>query len=229
MSSAIITSVAVTGIIGLMIITIGETLHRLGLLKGEFARKFIHILIAVFASTWAHYLSWQMIVAICLLLIIVVIIVAQYSFLRSIKAVHRVTLGEVWYPAGIALVAILFRDPVVYSLAILHMGLADGFAAVVGVGLGRRAIRFKLNDATKSVAGTLTFFLISFILYSVYWTGHAEGSYFFYNTMPAVVLSATSAFLVAIVELVAPNGSDNLLVPFSAGLLAFLPTATFFL
>lgn len=222
-------SIAVTGIIGLMILVSGETLHRLGILKGEFARKFIHILIAVFAATWAHYLSWQIIVAICLVLMITVAVVTHYSLLRSIKAVRRITFGEIWYPAGIAVAAILFRDPVVYSIAILHMGLADGLAAVVGVGLGKKAKKFKINGATKSVAGTLTFMAVSFMLYAIYWTGYAEGTYFFYNTLPAVIISLSAAFLVAMVELVSPKGSDNLFVPLTAGLLAILPTMQLYL
>ena len=79
----------------------------------------------------------------------------------------------------------------------------------------------------KSIAGSLTFLLISFGLNLFYWFGLNGESLIAGMISPAlpVLLSASSALILTFVEIVAPKGSDNVIVPVLAATLLWLPVA----
>ena len=206
------------------ILLVGEVLWRLNIVRGEYARKFVHILTATFAAFWAFYMPPSAIAFVALCMIAVVIKVSRYSLFNSIRAIKRATYGEIWYPLGIGVTALIFVDPYVYAIAILHLGLADGMAAVVGVGLGKKAKIYKVGKSKKSVAGTATFIAISFAIYLLFWLKFDPSGVFASSPGIAVLLSASSAIVVSAVEAIAPKGSDNIAVPVVAGLFAVLPT-----
>ncbi len=210
-----------------VILLSGEYFSRKRILKGEFARKYVHILTATFVAFWPLFLSHYQIAILSLLFAAMVVTVQKFKVLRSFKAVRRTTYGEIWYALGIGLVALLFQDDAIFSIAILQMALADGFAAVVGVGLGKKAIRYRYKNINKSIAGSMTFLLISFILNLFYWfalNSDALGASTISPALP-VLLSASSAIILTFVEIVAPKGSDNVIVPVLAATLLWLPVA----
>jgi dolichol kinase len=212
-----------TGIGGVVLLLLCELLIRKKRVRGENARKLVHITIAIYAATWAFYLTPQIIALISIILIIAVALVQRFTWLHSLKSVRRITYGEMWYPIGIGISALLFTNPYIYAIAVLHMGLADGLAAVVGVGMGKEAKRFKIGNNTKSVAGTLVFITTSFIIYLAYWLLFSESTFFESSVLYASVISLSSAIIIATIEVVSPKGSDNILVPVCAGLFALLP------
>ncbi len=212
-----------TGLGGIALLLLCELVIYLLKLRGENARKLVHIVIAIYAASWAFYLDGTVIALISVILVGVVIVVQKYPILHSFKTVKRMTYGEIWYPLGIGLSAILFTNPYIYAIAVLHMGLADGLAAVVGVGMGKEAKRFKVRKQTKSIAGTLVFITTSFVLYMAYWLAISSVTTFSQSVINAITISLSSAIIVAFVELISPKGSDNILVPIAAGMLAILP------
>lgn len=212
-----------TGLGGVILLLACESIIHLLRLKGENARKLVHIVIAIYAATWALYLDSTVIALISVILVSVVVIVQKYPILQSLKTINRVTYGEIWYPLGIGLSAILFANPYIYAIAVLHMGLADGLAAVVGVGMGKEAKKFKVFKQTKSLAGTLVFITTSFVIYMAYWLVLSSVTIFSQSVINAIAISLSSAVIVAFIELFSPKGSDNILVPLAAGLLAILP------
>jgi dolichol kinase len=153
-----------------------------------------------------------------------VILVKSYKIFPSIHAIERTTYGEIWFPLGIGVAALVFENPFLYAIAVLHMGVADGMAAVIGVSLGKYAGIFKVFGHKKSIAGTLTFWFISFSLYMMYWFEYTTVPIFADKPLQAVLASFSAALVVSGVELVSPKGSDNILVPIAAGVLAILPT-----
>jgi phytol kinase len=211
---------------GLILIS-GEYLSRKRILKGEFARKFVHILTATFVAFWPLFLSHYQIAILSLVFVAMVVIVKKFKILRSFKSVRRTTYGEIWYALGIGLVALLFQDNAIFTVAILTMALADGFAAVVGVGLGKNAIQYRYKNIHKSIAGSMTFLTISFALNLFYWfglNGIALNESMVSPALP-ILLSASSAIILTFTEIVAPKGSDNVIVPVLAATLLWLPTA----
>jgi dolichol kinase len=207
------------------ILLLSEYLCQKRILKGEFARKFVHIITATFAAFWPLFLSYPQIIVLSVIFAITVVIVKKFKILRSLRSVRRATYGEIWYAVGIGISAILFQDNAIYTIAVLHMALADGFAAVVGVGLGKKAIKYRYKNVTKSIAGTATFFVISFALNLLYWfVLRLDTSSLTISPALPVLLSASAAIILSFVEIISPKGSDNVLVPVAAGLLLWIPT-----
>ncbi|MBP7835093.1 hypothetical protein KA025_03340 [Candidatus Saccharibacteria bacterium] len=215
--------IAITGIAFFLLL--GEYLWQKKVLKGEYARKFVHITSATFVATWPIFLSQIEIAIISFLFIIALVITKKTKLFRSLRSIRRATYGEIWYALGIGASAILFSDGAVFAVAVLTMALADGFAAVVGVSMKKNAGKFKINGHQKSFAGTLTFILISFFINFIYWFMYASG-----NLPPSLdnivfisMLSFGSASILGLAELLSPKGSDNIIVPVMAGLLVTLP------
>lgn len=214
-------AIAVFGV-GIILI-VGELLWRIRITKGEYARKFVHILTASFASTWVFFMTNRQVIALSLLIILIVIIVKQLDLFKSINAIKRTTYGELWFPIGIGISALIFSNPYIYAIAILHMGVADGFAAIMGVSLKEKAVKFKIFGYYKSIAGSLTFFVISLWIYMAYWLGFSAQTYLALNDVQIVLFSASSAIIVTITEMLSPKGSDNIFVPIISGLMVILP------
>lgn len=208
-----------------VILLSGEYLWQKELLKGEFARKYVHIGCATFAAFWPLFLSRNQIVFLSLTFVVVLIAVKQLNLFGSLRGIKRTTYGELWYAMGIGVCAVLFADNAVYAIAVLHMALADGFAAVVGVGMGEKAKKFKYKNSTKSIEGTMTFVAISFILNATYWIVFAGHQFDVNHPILAPAYSLLSACILGLLEIIAPKGSDNVIVPVSAGLLLWLPYA----
>lgn len=170
----------------------------------EFSRKFIHIVVGSLAATWPFYLSWGWIVALGAAFIFVVTVSKYLHIFQAIHAVERPTLGEVFFALAVMLVAFITHQPWIYAVALLHMSLADGFAAIIGVTLGN-STRYKVLGHAKSLAGSGTFLLISLILLLAY--GAVTGQHLPLAVVVGLALVATG------LENIGVGGLDNLLVP----------------
>ena len=120
--------------------------------------------------------------------------------------IGRTTWGELYFGISVGLVSVMSSNKWVYMVAILQMSLADGLAAVIGstVLIGRR---YKIFGHNKSVIGSLTFYIVSFILTVVYLV-LSKG-----QPQPAIVLIVLPLVSTAL-ENVSIGGLDNLTVPF---------------
>ena len=207
-----------------LILLLGELLWKKRKLKGEYARKFVHILTATFAAFWPLIMNRYQIVIISLLFIFVVIGVKKLKLFKSLRSIRRATYGEIWYAVGIGLTAVLFQSNAVYAIAILHMALADGFAAIVGVGLSTRNNRFKYNGSRKSIEGSLTFVAVSFLLNATYWAWFAQHPVAGGSAILIALYSLTTAVALSGLEIASPKGSDNVIIPVAAGIFLMIPT-----
>lgn len=205
---------------------LGELLWRKHILRGEYARKFVHISSASFVAFWPIFLTRYEIILMSLAFIAVLVISKKFHLFMSIRSIKRATYGEIWYALGIAFSALLFSQPEVFSLAILTMALADGLAAITGISLAKKAGQFMINGHRKSFAGTLMFVAVSFALNFAYY------KFFGYQDLPEILnnsyfiasLAFANASILALAELISPRGSDNVIVPLLAGLLVIWPT-----
>jgi len=204
------------------ILLLGEYLWQKRTLKGEYARKFVHILAATYAASWPFFISRISITLLSVIFILSLVIIKKTGLFKSMHSIKRATYGEIWYAVGIGVLVLVFRDNLVYAVAVLHMALADGFAAIVGVSLNKNAKKFVFNGYTKSIAGSFTFLLISFLLNIFYWTVVAHPTLVTLNLSPALY-SLISAMALSLAEIVSPKGSDNIIVPALAGFLLWLP------
>jgi phytol kinase len=182
----------------------GEVLQHRYDYHPEITRKFVHISVATFAAFWPFFMSWSNIELLSLMLFVGVLASKRLSFFRSIHDVKRLTWGEIFYPVSIGMAALLSGNEWIFTAAMLHLGLADGLAAVVGTLFGRKH-QYKVLGATKSRAGTITFWVCSFLIVLV--CGVLNGPHNGFITLLWLPLLAT-AF-----ENIGVAGSDNLLVP----------------
>lgn len=187
-----------------LLIYFGEMLQHRFNYHPEITRKFIHISTATYAAFWPIFMTPREIGIMSLLLFAGVLISKRLAFFRSIYDVKRITWGEIFFPVSIGFSILLTNNSLIFSAAMLHLGLADGLAAVVGTLFGRHH-RYKVFGHTKSRAGTLTFFICSFLI--ILFCGVMYGPHDSWTTLIWLPALAT------VFENVGIGGSDNLLVP----------------
>jgi phytol kinase len=193
----------------------------------EWVRKLLHVGMGLLALSfpWLFAETWPALALAALSIAVLVLL----RFLESrakglggvIAAVGRDSLGEVYFPAAVALVFVLSRlgnhdrperAALLYVIPILLLTLADAGAALIGVFYGR--LRFATVDGQKSAEGSLAFFIVAFFCVHVPLllrteTGRAE----------TLLIALLLALLATMFEAVAWWGLDNLVLPLASLLL----------
>lgn len=183
-----------------------ESLWRSNKLRGESARKFIHILVGSYVAFWPFYISFETIQLISALFLIVVGISLKFKIFKSIHGVARKTWGEVLFAVCIGLLAVLTDNPWVFMACILHMSVADGFAALAGKRWGK-GNRYHIGRHEKSVIGTTIFWLCSLSI-----TGLAVTN-IEYLQAHTLMMIALLPIATSFTENFGVGGTDNILVP----------------
>lgn len=165
-------------------------------------------------------MTWREIQLLSLALFIGVLISYQFGVFGSIHNVKRRTSGELWYPVGIGLSALLTVQPWIFCVAILHLSLADGLAAIVGKKYG--IMHYRVGEHTRSIIGSFAFLIISFCLCIFAFV-------VLRNEIPGMSLGvfAVTPFLATAVESVSRRGLDNVFIPLVVVFALALPTGTF--
>ncbi len=192
------------------ILLVSEWGWRKGWLANEFGRKFVHITVGCFVAFWPYFLSWGQIRFLSAAFLVVVIITTYFNTFHAISSVQRPTYGEFFFAATVGILASLNINEAVYTVAVLHMSLADGLAALVGVRYGRDN-KYHILGHTKSVAGTGAFFVTSLLILIAY--------SLIAGAMLPVLLILFVAAVASMLENIAVLGLDNLAVPLAVCLL----------
>lgn len=205
---------ALTGLIG-MLRVYGHTCQP----HPEILRKLLHVGMGLVTLTfpWVFTLTWPVwvLAAISALLLAATRIPnpLQRKLGGVIDGVQRRSLGEIYFPIGVALVFQLSdRDPLLYGISILLLTLADAIAALIGIFYGH--VQYTAAGGRKSAEGSVAFFTVAFLSTHVPLllftdTGRAE----------SLLLGVTIGLLVMLIEAVAWDGLDNLLIPLGGFLL----------
>jgi dolichol kinase len=193
----------------LAVLLIAEYLSRFKGVHSELTRKFVHILVGMFVAFWPFFLGWGQIQFLSIAFLVVVGLSVKFHIFRSIHAVERNTMGEVLFALVIGILALIVTNKWVFAASMLHLSLADGLAAVVGLGWGDHN-KYKILGHTKSIAGSLTFFFVSILIMVWY-------SYFSHRPADAAILIGLPVIATA-VENIAIRGTDNLAIPLLIGL-----------
>jgi dolichol kinase len=182
----------------------GELATRRWRISPELTRQYIHLLSGLAAVVFAIWLTREELIGLSLLFLLGLLISKRLSLLRSIHRVRRATWGELFFPVGVALAALLYlpHSPQLYSLSVLIMALSDPLANLIGSQFARRRLLFG-----KSLVGSAVFFACTLVL-----------SLFFLQPVPAVLVTA----LATLVEALSPFGSDNLTIIPTVALAALL-------
>jgi phytol kinase len=186
------------------ILLVNELWWRKRNIHGEFSRKFVHVTVGSFVAFWPFYLSWRQIEILSVAFFIVVALSKYLKLFQAIHSVQRPTWGELCFAVSVGLVATITHNKWIYAASLLQMALADGFAAIIGLRFGGR-FSYRIFGHTKSVIGTLTFFVVSLLILIAF--DHSSKIHLDYTW---IILASLTASLL---ENVASLGLDNLLVP----------------
>jgi phytol kinase len=170
---------------------------------GEVSRKAVHISVGKFVAFWPLFLTWRQIEILSLAFVVGVVISQKFQVFRALHSVQRPTWGELFFGLSVGLVAFATHSPAIYVVALLHMSLADGLAAITGVKYGARNA-YMVFGARKSLTGTLTFAAVSTLILIGFAVQHHTG---FHISYIPLILAA------ALLENVAVRGLDNLMIP----------------
>jgi phytol kinase len=205
-----VVAVAAFSMVFVAVLAGAEASHRRWKLGPEPARKTAHVASALVASTLPWFMSFPAVAVLALLFVPFMLVSRRLDLFPAVHAVERSTLGEMWFPLGVAAVALAVPQHGPYAYGVLVMGLSDAAAGIVGQRYGHRA--FRIAGAWKTYAGSTTFFLTTLALTVV--AASAGGM----SPAWVVVLPA----ILTVVEASLGGGTDNLVLPVAgAGLLSF--------
>jgi phytol kinase len=151
----------------LILLLIAEYLWKVKHYHSELTRKFIHITVGSFVAFWPYFLDWNQIYLLALGFLVVIIVSRSASIFRSIHSINRRTIGDFLFALVIPIVALITHDRLIFTIAMLHLSLADGVAAVVGTRFGKKN-RYQIFGQYKSIIGTIAFWLCSLALITAF-------------------------------------------------------------
>lgn len=123
--------------------------------------------------------------------------------------------GTVYYALSLlvlVIVTFIINKPELGFVGVFTMGFGDGFAAIVGKKI--KSKQYKIGNSTKTIAGSLTMFIISLLVTSIFML--------FYKVNMWHVKSIAIAIIMTIIEAVSIKGTDNITVPLVSCLLTYL-------
>jgi dolichol kinase len=192
----------------LIVLLLDEFFWRRKLVHGELKRKFVHIVVTIFVAFWPWIMSWKSIQLIGIAMVLVLLVNRQLKILHYLGNSRQRTYGEVFLALAITTTALLTDNKVFFAIAMLHVALADGLAAVIGTKFGRNW-SYKVFSQTKTIAGSMTFWIVSLFILGV-------GLLWAHNVIPLNHYSILLIILppiLTLVENIAALGIDNLAVP----------------
>ncbi len=150
----------IAALVGLATLLVAEYGWHKGWWHGEGARKLAHMLIGIQVALWPLYLDWFEIRLISIGLALGFIVSMRLRWFKSIGSVSRLSYGEVLFALMIGGLTLVTQSAAIYAAAMLHLSIADGAAALMGLRFGRTTT-YRVFGHTKSLVGSLSFFIAS--------------------------------------------------------------------
>jgi phytol kinase len=192
----------------LLILLIAELLSERKLLRGEYLRKFVHITAGTFIAFWPWLISWRTIQFLSLIMILVMVTNKYIGFFNYHGKVRRPSYGDYFFAAAIFISATISHNKIFFALAILEVALADGLAAVAGIGLGKKW-EYKVLGSKKTVVGTSVFWIASTMILTAGLLA-AHDLFTFRDYYYLLLLLPPG---LTVLENIAVYGVDNLVIP----------------
>jgi dolichol kinase len=191
-----------------VVVLTDEVLWRKKIIKGENQRKFVHIIGFSFIAFWPWLMSWQTLRFLSILMLMFALLNRHTKTLHYLGRVRRQSYGDIFFALAVIFCATYTDQKLFFTLSILMVSLADGFAAVVGANYGKHW-KYKILGQSKTLVGTMTFWLVALFVLAL---GLLTG--------PALIIFPDYAYLLiflppllSIVENISPVGADNLSLP----------------
>jgi phytol kinase len=196
--------------VAIMLLVLSEAATRKWLLRPETGRKLAHMSSGVLAATFPLYLPFWAIDGLAVAFIPFMLASRHLKLFPVLQRAERSTLGEVYFPAGVVLAAVLVPHKAEYVFGVLVMGIGDAVASLVGERFGRRTYRVTTK---KSYIGSASLFITTMILglSTLAVLGRLSAG-------NAFIVSAIAA-AVSVEEGVVGGGADNVVLPVTAAVM----------
>ena len=179
----------------------------------EASRKFIHIMLG---NWWfiAMYFFTNVWFAIFVPITFVIINYVSYKqdLIKVMERKKQDGLGTVYYAISLFILAIvsfgIYQKPILGLIPNVIMAYGDGFAAVVGKYIKSKT--YKVGETKKSIAGSITMFIISLIFITIFLTTR-----YTFELWQIVLIGIIMSGIVTIIEAISVKGIDNISVPVS--------------
>ena len=135
---------------------------------------------------------------------ILIVINYIYKLFPVIEDIDRKSFGTFFYCFSLLILISLFwdRDPLALTAGFFIMTFGDGLAGLIGKNFKSRS--WKIFNQKKSIIGTSTMFLISFlVVFILGYLNNIDFNYYFFGI----------AFIATLLEQISIIGIDNLSVP----------------
>jgi dolichol kinase len=191
----------------LILFVLLEILKNKTHIQNEYTRKIAHVISGAIVYFLPYWLDRNEIVGLAFFFTLFLLVTRHLGFFSSIHKVERKTLGEVYFPLGVGLLALysLPDNLVGFQFGILILALADTASGIIGSLLGKHKLLYN-----KSWEGALAFFIASFLIYIIFILIPGNGSIY-----SGLVIS----LILTIIESALARGFDNLLLPIAAAFL----------
>ena len=185
----------------------GKLFEKVG---NEASRKFIHIMLG---NWWLIAMYFFNNVWFAAFVPLTFVIINYISYKKDIiKVMEREEnkkdgLGTVYYACSLLILVIItfgvLNKPILGLVPIFVMAFGDGLAAIFGKLI--KSKKYKVYDTEKSIAGSLTMFIVSFIIISIYLI-YINNPFWY---LKAIIIS----LIITVLEAISIKGTDNITVP----------------
>ncbi len=176
----------------------------------EASRKFIHIMLG---NWWLIAMYFFNNVWFAAFVPLTFVIINYISYKKDIiKVMEREEnkkdgLGTVYYACSLLILVIItfgvLNKPILGLVPIFVMAFGDGLAAIFGKLI--KSKKYKVYDTEKSIAGSLTMFIVSFIIISIYLI-YINNPFWY---LKAIIIS----LIITVLEAISIKGTDNITLP----------------
>jgi phytol kinase len=191
------------------LLTLAELASRRWSLRPELGRKLAHISCGLLAAALPLVLPFPAIAGLAAVFVPFMAVTRRVGLFPIVHSAERSTFGEVFFPIGILLAALMVPHRVEYSFGVLVLAIADALAGLAGQRVGRRT--YRLVGALKSYVGSACFCATTVAL----GLGALQASGGL-SARGCLAVAVTAAVVTA-EEAVVGGGADNVILPVSAG------------
>lgn len=185
------------------LLALSELAARRWSLRPESGRKLAHVSCGLGAAALPLWLEPSAIALLAAAFVPFMVVSRRLGLFPIVHGGERTTHGEIYFPLGVLLAALLVPHAVPYAFGVLVLALADAAAAVAGERFGQRT--YRILGARKTYVGSAAFFVTAFALALV-----AAGGFEHFLVAGAIAAGTT------VEEGLLGGGADNVVLPASA-------------
>jgi phytol kinase len=216
--------IVVTIVFVFIVIGFAELMRRHLSLSANFTRKVVHVGVGNWIFLWPFaFDNWYAILIPPALFVVLNYVSYRRELFKPMERKEKAGgLGTVYYAISLTIVAplaMVLGKIWVAAAAIILMAWADGLADPIGRRYGTH--KYRVAGSTKTVEGSLGFFLVGFVAVAATLTFFGA-----FASLPTgfniPIFSLIISALGALIEAVSPAGTDNLSVPIVSFILGLL-------